>query len=82
MNLKVNYVVSFTNNLLKISFEQTCINLFNDIVDRFFYWLFVNNDYTYDTSSSSSCKGRIEDNMLENFYVSLMEYSLLHKGLK
>ena len=36
----------------------------------------------YDTSSSSSCKGGIEDNMLGNFCVSLMEHSFLHKGLE
>ena len=36
---------------------------------------FVNNDSTsYDTSSTSSCKGGIEDKMLGNFCVSLMEY--------
>ena len=37
---------------------------------------------SYDASSSSSCKGGIEDNMFGKFYVSLMEYSFLHKGLK
>ena len=37
--------------------------------------IFVNNDSTsYDTSSTSSCKGGIEDKMLGNFCVSLMEY--------
>ena len=45
--------------------------------------IFVNNDPTScDISSSLSCKGGIEDNILENFCVSLMEYSFLHKSLK
>ena len=45
--------------------------------------MFVNNDSTsFDTSSSSSCKGGIKDKMLGNFCVSMMAYSFLHKGLK
>ena len=59
------------------------INLYNDIVDCFFCGIFVNNDSaSYDTSSSLSCKGGIEDNMFVNFCVSLMEYSFLHEDLK
>ena len=59
------------------------INCFDDIVDCFFYRNIVNNDSTsYYASSSSSCKSGIEDNMLEDFYISLMEYSFLQKGLK
>ena len=38
--------------------------------------IFLNNDSTsYDTSSSSSHKGEIEDNMIGNFCASLMEHS-------
>ena len=38
--------------------------------------IFLNNDSTsYGTSSSSSRKGEIEDNMIGNFCASLMEHS-------
>ena len=36
--------------------------------------IIYNNSTSYDTSSSSFCKGGIEDNMLGNFCVLLMEY--------
>ena len=59
------------------------INLFSDIADCFSIGIFVNNYSTsYDTSSSPSYKGGIEDNMLGNFCVLLMEHSFLHKSLK
>ena len=65
------------------------INLINDKADCFFYRNICKHDVAsndsatlYDTSSSSSSKGGVEDNMFGNFFVSLMEYSFLHKGLK
>ena len=42
--------------------------------------IFGNDDSTSYHTSSSSSKGGTEDNMLANFCVSLMEYSILHKG--
>ena len=43
--------------------------------------IFANNDLAlYDTYSSQSCKGGIEDIMLGKFCVSLTEYSFLQKG--
>ena len=40
--------------------------------------IFLNNDWTsYDTSSSSSRKDEIEDNMIGNLCASLMEHSEL-----
>ena len=49
------------------------INSFNDIVDCFFYGIFIkNNSASYDTSSSSSCKGGIEDNLLGSSYIKVL----------
>ena len=89
LNLKVHSIVRFMNILLKNHFPTNWrqifinMNLFSSILIVSTIGIFVNNDSTScNTSFSSSCKGRIENNILGNFVVSLMEYSLLHLGHK
>ena len=75
LNLNVHSVESFTNSVLKISLLNKLASTFYEHkFVQWYSWLFlvskyfVNNGSTsYDTSSSSSSKSGIEDNMLEIF---------------